>query len=163
MYRHNFQFVFSKSWDQGSVFGGISDLSEVRSVLRNGKALAPAKWTGFHLNRVTDVFIDFAKELTISEGGNLNKKGMRDCSPLGNISEVLLNPYLCNRRRNYGNRICCNDFPGPTVSLVPHPRPTHYGLPWIVNQNQDHFWPTSHLLQKRFDFIMVCKIILEYR
>mmetsp|Transcript_4414 Transcript_4414/g.9948 ORF Transcript_4414/g.9948 Transcript_4414/m.9948 type:complete len:450 (-) Transcript_4414:110-1459(-) len=141
MYRHNFQFV-TKGWDHGSVFGGINNPDQTRkpNLLRDGKDLAPVKWTGFHLNRVTDVYVDFAKELTISEGGSLAGIG-RACSQSGNITEALLNPLLCNQRRNHGSRICCKDYPGLSVSSVPDPRPEKYRLPWIVEQNRDHFWP----------------------
>lgn len=99
------------------------------------------------MNRVTDVFVDLAKELTISEGGTLvalHRCLLQSSGSDNDIKHVLENPLLCNRLRNHGNRICCTDVVSEqtgshTVMAVPTPRPTDMYLPWIIDANRDYF------------------------
>lgn len=165
MYRQNFERT---EWgDAGWKMAMLSMVDNVTKVLfRKGKTLMQnqymsLRYTGMHVNRVTDPYTNFMKILTISEGGQMNGKPLNKV-PKG-MDALWKDPTISQRWRVHGYRTCCTSlnewstaeglkqaqrkYTGRLFKEHPFPK---CPVPWVALHNPHRYkwvWPSLYPLK----------------
>ena len=145
----------------------LSMVGNVNQVMfRKNRKLMPdqyanLKYTGMHVNRVTDPYTNFLKELTISEGGQLPGTPFNNVP--SRVDALWKDPAITMRWRIHGYRTCCTSLKEWATAeglkgaqrkfdirpFKSHPFPA-CPVPWVALHNPHRYkwvWPSLYPLE----------------